>query len=247
MHNIYNFFNELNHIFDPRDYIWDYRRGDPVSYLVIDNFLPDDILKNIQQEIPTIPKHYWTDFTRNGSYMKECKSFKHAPNLQTLTHCLNSGTFVNWLEAVTDKKKLISDPHLIGAGLSECTNGSSLKLHTDFNWNDELSLNRSLSLILYLSPEWNADWGGGLDFWDFDRTKKITSVAPIPNRLLLWNYNNRFIHGYPDPLTCPESHSRLNLRLFYYTSNAVPLSPPHRSLYWWDEEKGMPVDRREQK
>lgn len=248
MHNkLYSFFSDLGRRFDPRDYIWDYKNGIPVPYLVVDNFLPTEILEQLQQESSAIPQHYWTEFTRNGSYMKECKSFVNAPLIQTLVHCLNSGEFIDWIEAVTDKKKVISDPHLIGAGLSESFQGCSLKLHTDFNWNDELSLNRTLSLILYLNPEWDPAWGGGLDFYSFDRKEKITSIAPMPNRLLIWDYHNEFVHGYPEPLNCPETASRLNLRVFYYTSNATPLNPPHRSLYWWDDTNGRAIDNRDQK
>lgn len=248
MHDsIYDFFDNLRHRYDPRDYVWDYKNGRPVPYLVIDGFLPEKILKQVQKEITLIPETFWSEFTRNGSYMKECKSFINAPTLQTVVHALNSGQFLDWLEAITGKTKIISDPHLIGAGLSESYRGCSLKLHTDFNWNDELNLNRTMSLILYLNPEWDATWGGGLDFYSFDRKQKITSILPLPNRLLIWDYHDGFIHGYPDDLDCPESVSRLNLRLFYYHSNAEPISTPHRSLYWWDEKTGQPFDQRDQK
>jgi hypothetical protein len=245
--DLYDFFNNLHHKFNPRDWVWDYKNGAPVPHLILDNFLPDAIFQQVAQEAKDIPEYYWNEFTRNGSYMKECKAFNTSPVSQSLVHCFNSGVFINWLEQITEKKKIISDPHLIGAGLSRSEQGHSLKLHTDFNWNDELALNRSLSMIFYINPQWDPSWGGGLEFWDFDRTAVVQNVSPMPNRLLLWHYDDRFIHGYPAPLACPADQQRMNLRIFYYHSNATPSSKPHRSLYWWDEQSKTPLDDRRKK
>ena len=245
--DLYQYFDAvLSHRFNPRDWTHDYRNSEPVSMLVLDDFLPDNVFQKLHEESKQLPEYLWTNFTRNNSNMKECKTFSQTPVLKTLSHCFNSGPFISWLEALTQKTNIIPDPHLIGAGLSRCHQGNSLKLHTDFNWNDELKLNRTLSMIQYINPEWNPDWGGALEFWDFDKTKCVAKVQPRPNRLLLWNYDERLIHGYPDPLQCPEDQHRLNMRMFYYTSNGTPVSPPHRSLYWWDDVNKVPVDNRAQ-
>jgi len=244
---LYLFFNNLIRKFNPRDYLWDYKAGDPVSHIVLDNFLPEKIFNAISQEPNNIPEHLWNDFTRNGTHIKECKSFIDAPTLHTLSNCFNSGVFVDWLERLTDNKKLVPDPHLIGAGLSRTYKGASLKLHTDFNWNDELALNRASNLIFYINPIWEDSWGGNLEFWDFDRKNIVQSIVPKPNRLLIWDYDPRLVHGYPEPLACPEDQSRLNLRKFYFKSDGQPIEKPHRSLYWWDETKNIPIDDRTQK
>jgi hypothetical protein len=214
--------------------------------LVLDDFLPDNIFQACEQEAAALPEYLWTNFTRNNSNMKECKRFGQAPVTQTLVHCFNSGVFIDWLEALTKTQNLVSDPHLIGAGLSRCHKGNSLKLHTDFNWNDELKLNRSLSMILFLNPRWEPSWGGSLEFWDFQRQSCVAKIQPRPNRLLIWHYDERLIHGYPDALDCPQDQPRLNLRIFYYHSNSTPLSAPHRSLYWWDDENKTATDDRTQ-
>jgi len=242
---LYQYFDSiLSHRYNPRDYTHDYQNAEPVSMLVIDNFLPNNIFQCLYQESEKIPEFLWTNFNRNNSNMQECKTLSQSPILKTLAHCFNSGSFITWLEALTQRSNLISDPHLIGAGISRCYQGNSLKLHTDFNWNDELQLNRALSLILYINPEWQSEWGGGLEFWNFKKTKCISKVQPYPNRLVIWEYNEKLVHGYPDPLKCPPDKHRLNMRIFYYTSNGKPVSKPHRSLYWWNDEKNIPVDNK---
>jgi hypothetical protein len=244
---LYNFFYSIRKKFNPRDYIWDYQSADPVPFIVLDNFLPEELFKIVSKEYTNIPSYLWNNFTRNGSFMEECKTLENAPLTQTLTNCLNSGVFVDWLEHLTNHEKLVTDCHSIGAGISKTTRGNSLKLHTDFNWNDEIALNRALSLILYINPVWETAWGGELEFWDFEKTKVIHSISPMPNRLLIWNYDSRFIHGYPDALECPEDVARLTLRVFYYQSDSQPREKPHRSLYWWDKNTNQPIDNRSQK
>lgn len=231
--------------YDPKDYAIDYSHGNPVPWIFFDDFLPDKILKQIQKEITKIPSHVWSDFTRNGSYMVECNNLKYAPYTRELVLNLNSGEFLQWLENITGLKKLLPDPHLIGAGLMRSRTGHSLKLHTDFNWNEQLHLNRALSMILYISKEWKSEWEGNLEFWSFDRQELLHKIEPVPNRLLIWNYNERLVHGHPQPITCPKNASRDGLRLFYFTSNSTPSSQPHRSLYWYDEKNKVHYDKRD--
>jgi hypothetical protein len=231
--------------YDPLDFQMDYANGTPVPWLYFDDFLPEDLLKQIQKEINEIPKYIWAKFTRGGSFMLECNNMTFSPSIRELVLNLNSSEFVKWLETLTTITKLIPDPHLIGAGLMRCYQGHSLKLHTDFNWNEQLHLNRCLSVILYIHPEWDMSWNGGLEFWDFERKNLLHTIEPKPNRLLIWNYHNRLFHGHPIPVSCPEGISRDGLRLFYFTSNSTPIESPHRSLYWLDENTGIPYDIRE--
>jgi len=237
--------NLLTEKYEAKDYALDYSKGTPVPWIAFDDFLPQDLLTAVQNEIDEIPLHIWDSFTRNGSYMRECNNMKFSPLIRELVMNFNSGEFVHWLEGITGLEKLIPDPHLIGAGLMRCGPGNSLKLHTDFNWNEQLQLNRSLSMILYVSREWEDEWEGGLEFWSFDRKELLHKIHAKPNRLLLWNYDENLVHGHPNPIACPESASRDGLRLFYFHSNAKPTTTPHRSLYWFDESSGEAYDRRE--
>jgi len=230
--------------YDPKDYAVDYSHGSPIPWLYFDDFLPEDTLAAVQNDVKNMPSHMWSNFTRNDSMMKECNNLKYAKVIRDLVLNLNSSEFIEWLEEMTNHKKLIPDPLLIGAGLMRCGTGNSLKLHTDFNWNEQLNLNRRLNAILYISEEWDESWGGGLEFWNFERTECLHTVAPKSNRLLLWDYDKRLVHGHPIPLTCPKDTYRDGLRLFYFNSNATPEHQPHRSLYWTDKD-GNPVDKKE--
>lgn len=237
--------NLLIEKYEAKDYAVDYSQGTPIPWIYFDDFLPAKVLIKIQEEINDIPEHVWSKFTRNGSMMLECNNLKYCSNIRDLVLNLNSGEFIGWLESITGISRLIPDPHLIGAGLMRCGNNHSLKLHTDFNWNEQLHLNRSLSLILYFPKIWQEEWEGALEFWNFGKTKCLHRVFPMPNRLVIWNYHENFIHGHPNPIQCPPDIFRDGIRLFYFSSNGQPIQPPHRSLYWFDADRKQAYDKKE--
>ena len=120
--------------------------------------------------------------------------------------------------------------------------GDSLKIHSDFNWNEQCQTHRALSLILYFTPEWDEAWHGDLQFWDFDKTEKIASYPPKMGNVVVWKYHKRGFHGHPNPIECPEDKFRVGFRLFYYISDSKHdwRDPPHKSLYWYDKESNQP-------
>jgi hypothetical protein len=216
----------------------------PYPMIVLDDFLPLDFANKLKTECETIPDQHWTRFTRKGSDMTECKNLEHAPVAFDFVSQFHSALGMEWLGKVTGINDLIGDPYLTGAGYSRIHTGSCLKMHTDFNWNDQLKLHRMLSFIVYLNPEWEDDWGGSLDFNDFNNEHRIQRVAPKHNRAILWRYHKRGFHGFNDPITCPPEITRNTFRLFFYVSDAQHKQDdrPHRSLYWFDKELAEPYD-----
>jgi len=222
--------------------------GQPFPMAVFDNFLPVDYALSMYNEIHNLDDKIWKEFTRKGSYMKEFNKISMAPLAFNLTAYLHSAEFLNQLTNLTGIAGLIPDPHLVGAGYSRSFAGDTLQIHTDFNWNNSLSLHRALSLIIYLTPGWEPDWNGGLDFYDKMQENIVTHVDCLFNRCLIWQYNKFGWHGHTKPLQCPVDKPRTTFRLFYYTSNStyLPDDPPHRSQYWIDENK-LPTDNRDHK
>ena len=223
----------------------EYRSHPGYSKLEIKNFLPLDLVQQAAQELQDIPLEKCKKFTRKGSCMYEYNNLDDTPIQDQIVNALHGATFLKWLQEVTDTVDLIPDPHLVGAGYSKAYTGDSLKVHTDFNWNDQLRLHRRLSVIIYLNEHYKEDWGGNLDFYDTDRKSVVSRVVPGAGNLVVWSYNNLAYHGYPEPMKLPGTMSRKNLRLFYYVSNAKhdDKFPPHRSLYWFDDKEKVPYDK----
>lgn len=212
----------------------------------IPDFLPEDITDLCAKELENLPKNLGKHFTRKGSCMYEYNNLLITPYQDQLVHALHSSEFLHWLEALTGVEKLLPDPHLIGAGYMKSFRGDTLQVHTDFNWVEETHLHRAVSVIIYFNKDWLEEWGGCLNFYDFDNNKLLSSIKPDWGNMLIWNYHNLIYHGYPEPMSCPENQSRKGMRLFYYNSKSKPdpENPPHRSLYWYDQEEGLPYDIR---
>lgn len=224
----------------------DYKTAQPGPMGVFDDFLPKDVALSLYNEMLTIPDEHWRIFSRNGSHMMELNKLNLAPQAFNLVNYLHSSQMLKQLSDLTGIPDLIPDPHLVGAGYSKSFPGDTLKLHTDFNWNDTLKLHRACSLIIYLTPDWQSEWNGGLDFYDQKRQAPVTHVDCLFNRCLIWNYHKYGWHGHLNPLSNPQDKPRTTFRLFYYTSNSTYKQddPPHRSQYWMDEN-GLPTDKRD--
>jgi len=222
----------------------EYATARPIPSVVLENFLPVNFALRLYKEAQTIPEEYWTIFTRNNSSMQECIQLPHMPVARELLEQLHSSEGLRWLEDLTGISGLIPDPHITGAGYSKSWIGDSLKVHTDFNWNEQLKLHRACAFIVYLTPDWKPEYNGAFEFWDLDKKECIKSVDCLFNRAIIWNDHMRGFHGYPKTIDCPEEMHRTTFRLFFYTSNSTynPDDRPHRSLYWYDREANAPYD-----
>lgn len=228
---IYEFIDTINLSYPTDKLINPHLSAVPVPYTVIDNFLPDDIFNEIVRDLKNIPLEKYTVFETGDNFRKECRNFVDAPLLQTLSNSFQSSVFIRWLEKITGIEKLIPDPHLRGGGLARIPTGNKLGLHTDFNWNDQLQVNRKVNLILYLTPDWQTSWDGDLEFWNKENTECISRIEPKANRLAFWNYESWLVHGHSNKLLTPDDISRDNLIHFYYTSNATWEEDPRRSKF----------------
>lgn len=240
-----NIINHLNNNFNNYLELNDKFVGTPpYPMITLDNFLPLETVKALETECNSIPTQHWTTFTRRGSHMIECNNLEVAPAAFDFVNQMNSQLGMKWLTNVTGITDLIPDPYLIGGGYSRSFTGDSLKIHTDFNWNDKIKMHRMLSLIVYLNSDWKEEYGGALQFKDFNNTNTIQSIPTMYNRAVIWRYHKKGFHGFPDPIQCPPVMSRNTFRLFYYVSNSEydPKDRPHRSLYWFDKDLGEPYD-----
>lgn len=221
-----------------------YQQHPSYGLINIPNFLSNTITQQCADELDALPLDQGKHFTRRGSCMYEYNDLTLTPVQDKLVHEMHSSKFIRWLEELTGVEKLIPDPHLIGAGYMKSFAGDSLKVHTDFNWVEETHLHRAVSIIVYFNKDWQESWGGCLNFYDFKNETLLSSIKPDWGNMLVWTYHNLIYHGYPEPMTCPSDQSRKGMRLFYYQSKSKPdaENPPHRSLYWFDKEEGLPYD-----
>ena len=145
---------------------------------------------------------------------------------------MNGGPFVRFLETLTGVDQLIPDPHLLGGGIHLTRQGGHLGIHADFNWHKAIAAHRRLNLLIYLTPEWRAEYGGELELWDTTGAQLVRRVEPKFNRAVVFSTRSDTFHGHPNPWTPADIH-RQSIALYYYTTQrpADEIRPEHSTLY----------------
>lgn len=196
-----------------------YSQASPFPHVIIDNFLPVELLDNILKEFPKVDSINWQKFDNTSEKKLASKhELQMGEATRLLLYQLNSSVFINFIESLTGIDGIIPDPHFEGGGLHQITRGGYLKMHVDFNWHSKLRLDRRLNLLLYLNKDWTEEYGGHLELWDKDMIQCQKKILPIFNRCVIFNTTDFSYHGHPEPLNCPQSQTRKSLALYYYTN-----------------------------
>ncbi len=212
----------------------EYVTASPFPHIVIDDFLPPDILDVVLEEFPNPGDPVWLQHVHANSKKMACNDVdKMGQITQQLFYQFNSALIIEFLEKLTGISGLIPDTNFTGGGLHCIGEGGFLKIHADFNFHEKLKLDRRLNLLVYLNKNWKEDYGGHLELWDKKMTHSVKKILPIFNRCVVFDTTDFSFHGHPDPLQCPNNVYRKSLALYYY-SNGRPLeekSDSHSTLY----------------
>lgn len=202
-----------------------YQSGEPYPHVIIDDFLPPDILETCLREFPDGSDSAEEKFDRPQERLKE--SFNPdtlSPSVRSLFYSFNSRPFIRIVENITGIKGLIPDPYFAGAGFHRVSQGGHLSIHADFNHHKPMNLERRVNVLIYLNKDWRPEYGGSFELWDKDMTKCSHSVVPSFNRCVMFNTTLESMHGNPKPVNHPDRVPRRSIALYYYTAT-------------WDETK----------
>jgi len=197
----------------------EYQRGEPVAHIRIPQFLQPHLALRMAQEFPHPDAGSWTRYRHYNENKLGMTDWKMFPaSLRQAVVDLNSPLFASGMSVLTGIRGLFPDPGLDGGGLHLCMRGGYLNLHTDFSMHHyRKGLRRRVNLILYLNPLWDESWGGAIEFWERSRQHCVAKYAPHLNHAVIFNTEDRALHGFPDPLNCPANVFRKSLALYYYT------------------------------
>ena len=203
----------------------DFVMARPFPHIVIDDFLPAEILDLLIREFPRedapMWEHHGPGRTRAlvpSNKLGQSNEKYFGDFTRHIMAQFNSSTFVRFIEQLAGVGGIITDPAYSGCGLHSTGRGGRLMMHTDMNRHPHTGrhLHQILNFILYLNEDWKDEYGGHLELWTADR-KPEKRIAPIANRAVLFSTGTRSIHGHPQALTCPEGRRRNSLAIYYYT------------------------------
>ena len=195
-----------------------YAAGHPFPHIVMDDFLPPDVLDGVLAEFPKPRQAEWETF--DSPLERKLASNDDSAMGEATRHVLaelNSGPFIDFLERLTGIEGLIPDPHFVGGGLHQIERGGHLKVHADFNRHPRTGLERRLNVLLYLNRGWEPEYGGAFELWNRDMSGCEAKVLPYFNRCVVFTTTDTSFHGHPEPLSCPEGETRKSMALYYYS------------------------------
>lgn len=209
----------------------------PFYYHVFDNFFEENKAKKLSQEFPDYNSNVWYCYDNPLENKKTCNNWYHfgEETYKTISY-LNSPQFIEKIKNITGIETLYPDIGLHGGGLHIHGTGGKLNVHLDYSIHPKLKLQRKLNLIIYLTEDWNTEWGGSLEFWSHNPEKnnpqeKIVTIDNIFNRAIIFDTTQHSWHGFPEPLSCPDNKYRKSLAVYYLTDPPEGTDSRPRALY----------------
>ena len=123
----------------------------PFDYFVIDNFLEDSHARTLSNEFIPFESDHWFDYDNPLEIKKTLNNWYHFPETTyRFFSYLNSNSFVDKIQEITNVNKLYADIGLHGAGWHIHGNGGKLNVHLDYSIHPKLKLQRKYNLILFI-------------------------------------------------------------------------------------------------
>lgn len=210
---------------------------DPFHHWIIDNFFPTEVSEKIFNSFLDYGDTSWWNYNTPLENKKTIQDWrKFPPEIYKTFQYLCSPKFIDIIKKITGIEVLYPDYGLHGGGLHIHGRGGNLNVHKDYSIHPRLNLQRKLNLIVYMTPDWDQQWGGELELWSHsvqnNRPERMTrSIQCIFNRAVLFDTTQNSWHGLPKPLNCPENQYRRSLAVYYLTDKDEKTEDRYRALF----------------
>ena len=210
----------------------------PFNHIIIDDFFTPEVASELVSEFPSYDSPVWDFHYLNAiENKKACNHWdKFPPTTYSVFHYLCSPEFESIVEDITGKERVKTDVGLHGGGWHAHSRAGKLNIHVDYSIHPKLKLQRNYNLIIYMTPDWNPAWGGGLELWshDEDRNTAKECIRTIENRFnrgVLFDTTQHSWHGLPQDLLCPEGIARQSLAIYYVTEPGTNIDTRGKALF----------------
>jgi hypothetical protein len=211
-----------------------YAAAKPFPHIYFDNFLPIEAAEAALAAFPEPHQIKYQEFANaNEKKMAFDKVEKLPQPIRDVLLFLNSRPIIEFLEIVTGIKGVIPDPYFVGGGLHQIKPGGHLEVHADFNWHEQLQLDRRINLLIYLNKDWHESYGGHFELWDREMKGAEAKILPLFNRCAIFSTTDFSFHGHPTPLSCPPDRFRRSMATYYYSNGrpAEEVGDSHSTIF----------------
>jgi Rps23 Pro-64 3,4-dihydroxylase Tpa1-like proline 4-hydroxylase len=209
-----------------------FRNNSPFNHIVIDNFLDTDTALKIAAEFPKFDDDFWYSYENPLEIKKASNDWNHfGPYTYGYFKHILTDHFADRLSTLLSEDhsiQLTPDVGLHGGGFHTHKSGGRLNPHLDYSIHPKLLLQRKVNIILYINPEWKAEYGGTLGLWSDKNGQPdqlIHEVDCIFNRALIFDTTQDSWHGICREINSENGLTRNSLATYYLTNpdeNADP-------------------------
>jgi Rps23 Pro-64 3,4-dihydroxylase Tpa1-like proline 4-hydroxylase len=155
---------------------------------------------------------------------------------------LESEDFLTILSNITGYKLLL-DPTRNFWGVHKYKNGDKLDVHVDAGLHPLTKQKKQVTFGIYLSNDWKEEYGFNLDIWEGDNSsfnnakiyKKVDSISPIFNRMIMFTCNDYSWHGISDSIFQDDPNSynakRIFITISYLSENYEDKNKRHKAFF----------------
>ena len=200
-----------------------FHQNKPFPHLVMDNFLSKDFfekLKNDKLKIEySFGKNFLTDLEKNKWISKNTDL---PEKIKSIIDELNKDVWIKNLSQLSDLSNVFST----SVGNTKLANYHVMKKdgylgpHVDHSDDPETGLPHVLNLIIYLSNEWDDEWGGSTLLYNKNGKKIINEVKYVPNRAVIFLHTPYSFHGVKQIVN--NKINRTSIYIDYYSNSKNP-------------------------
>ena len=223
--------------FDYTELNYQWSNAEPFRHVIIDNFFDSEIAQKLAADFPNVNTEKGVFYNNALEVKKAIGDWNQFPKTTySVFQYMCSEDFLEKVRKITGIQNLVSDYGLHGGGFHMHPRGGKLNMHKDYSIHPKLGLERRLNIIIYMTPDWEESWGGGLQLWTHDESKNLPGqlskqVHNRFNRAILFDTTQNSWHGLPHEIQCPENKSRNSLAI-YYLSEPQSGAETHTKAYF---------------
>lgn len=200
----------------------------PFPFLILDDFLEESFFNKISKKI--LNNNYTIDkgksFNTGVENNKTISLNESLPkDLTKIIKELNSEKWLNELKSLTEINSLKATEigNTLLANYHEMGSNGFLGSHVDHSTDPSNGLPHVLNVILYLSTDWDENFGGATLFFDKKGYKMVSKVKYKKNRAVIFLHTPFSFHGV-ESLYGNENIKRKTLYVDYYSESFDPFN-----------------------
>lgn len=209
----------------------------PFPHVIIDNFFNREVAVSLAREIRSIHDNdYRVSFRSLTQRKLQLGDIRGTvPHIYPLYDVLMRPPFTRFIEMVCGYPKLEGDRQFTGAGMQRYHRGGFSEIHLDSNRHPfDSGLHHRVNLLVFLNPNWQAEWGGELVLWSRKNGKPDqprVNIQPTFNRAVLFTVTSKSWHSV-NKVRCPGDQARNSIAIYYFNRFDAAGDEKPRSVIW---------------